>query len=82
MAGWQRPEILGIIFVLIMILSSFSRIAPGYFLKRILLFIPIFTLVIAVPALFITPGAPLVDIGGRVIITEQGARTRDCCSLE
>jgi cobalt/nickel transport system permease protein len=31
--------------------------------------------VIAVPALFITPGEPLVTMGSRVIITEQGART-------
>jgi cobalt/nickel transport system permease protein len=47
----------------------------GFFLKRILIFIPIFTAVIAIPALFITPGKPLVDFAGKVIITEQGART-------
>jgi cobalt/nickel transport system permease protein len=47
----------------------------GVFLKRILVFIPIFTALIAIPALFITPGDPLVTSAGNVIITEQGART-------
>ena len=76
MVGLARSlEILGIIFLLIILLSFLSRIAPGYFLKRVLLFIPVFTLVIAIPALFITPGTPLVNIGTRVIITQQGART-------
>jgi len=41
----------------------------------VLIFIPIFTALIAIPALFITPGLPLVVIGSKVIITEQGART-------
>jgi cobalt ECF transporter T component CbiQ len=67
--------ILGVIFVLILSFSLLSKVPLGFFLKRIMLFIPIFTAVIALPALFITPGAPLVSIAGRVIITEQGART-------
>lgn len=67
--------ILGIIFFLILVLSLLSRISFRFFLKRILLFIPIFTLVIALPALFITPGEPLLSVAGRVIITEQGAHT-------
>lgn len=46
-----------------------------FFLKRVLIFIPIFTALIAIPALFITPGSPLVTLGSKVIITEQGART-------
>jgi cobalt/nickel transport system permease protein len=67
--------ILGVIFVLILSFSLLSKVPLGFFLKRIMLFIPIFTAVIALPALFITPGAPLVTIASRVIITEQGART-------
>lgn len=68
------PVLAGI-FVLILALALLSKIPPGLFLKRILIFIPVFTAVIAIPALFITPGEPLVATGGRIIITEQGART-------
>jgi cobalt ECF transporter T component CbiQ len=67
--------ILGTIFVLILIFSFLSRVSLRFFLKRVLLFIPIFTAVIALPALFITPGEPLIAVAGKVIITEQGART-------
>ena len=67
--------ILTIVFVLILIFSLLSRIPPGFFLKRLLLFIPIFAVIIAIPALFITPGDPLVNFAGKVIITAQGART-------
>jgi len=34
--------------------------------------VPIFTLVIAIPALFLTYGQPLVHIFGKIIITRQG----------
>jgi cobalt/nickel transport system permease protein len=67
--------ILGVIFFLILALSLLSRVPTGFFLKRILLFVPIFTILIAVPALFITPGNPLVYIAGKAVISEQGART-------
>ena len=66
---------LAIIFALILALSALSKVPLGFFLKRVFLFIPIFTAVIAIPALFITPGLPLVALAGKVIITEQGART-------
>jgi cobalt/nickel transport system permease protein len=67
--------ILAILFALTLIFSALSKVSLGFFLKRVLIFIPVFTAVIAVPALFITPGAPLVSVAGRVIITEQGAYT-------
>lgn len=67
--------ILGTIFVLILIFSFLSKVSLRFFLKRVLLFIPIFTAVITLPALFITPGEPLIAVAGKVIITEQGART-------
>lgn len=60
---------------LIVFLSVLSKIPPGVFLRRVLVFIPLFTALVAIPALFITPGDPLITAGGRVIITEQGART-------
>jgi cobalt/nickel transport system permease protein len=68
------PMLAGV-FVLVLVFGLLSRIPLGIFLKRILIFIPIFTAVIAIPALFVTPGEPLVTAGSKVIITEQGART-------
>ena len=56
-------------------LSWLSRISPAYFLKRVGLFIPLFTGLIALPALFTTPGTPLLTIWGGLAITEQGLRT-------
>jgi len=71
----KNPATLAIIFGLILIFCLLSKIPLGFFLKRVLLFIPIFTIVIALPALFITPGSPLVTLGSKVIITTQGVRT-------
>ena len=67
--------ILSGVFLLVLAFGLLSKIPLGLFLKRILIFIPIFTAVIAIPALFTTPGEPLITTGSRVIITEQGART-------
>jgi cobalt/nickel transport system permease protein len=67
--------ILTAILVMLLIFSLLSRIPTDYFLKRILIFIPIFTLVIAVPALFITQGDALIYIGGKALITRQGVQT-------
>ena len=53
--------VLGGIFVLIILLSLTSKISPCFFLKRVLIFVPIFTLIIAIPALFLTPGQSLVN---------------------
>lgn len=67
-------SILAIIFILILALSFLSRVPLGFFLKRVLIFIPM-TAVIAIPALFITQGEPMVHLAGKIIITEQGVRT-------
>ena len=64
---------LGAVFVLIFLISLASKISPVFFLKRVLIFVPIFTLVIAIPALFLTSGQPLVNIFGKYMITQQGA---------
>lgn len=67
--------ILAIIFALTLALCFLSRVPLLFFLKRVLLFIPVFTAMIALPALFITPGEPLVDLADKLIITGPGART-------
>jgi cobalt/nickel transport system permease protein len=64
-----------VIFGLILVFSTLSKVPLGFFLKRVFFFIPIFAAVIAIPALFITPGSALITLGHKVIITEPGART-------
>jgi cobalt/nickel transport system permease protein len=72
LAGLARNIwILAVIFALILIICLFSKISLTFFLKRVLLFIPVFTALIALPALFITPGEALVSYG-RITITSQG----------
>jgi cobalt/nickel transport system permease protein len=67
--------VLGLLFLGILIISLFSKLPLGFFLKRVFLFIPVFTALIAIPALFITPGSPWLTIAGRAVITIQGAQT-------
>ncbi|MFH1169878.1 MAG: cobalt ECF transporter T component CbiQ [Chloroflexota bacterium] len=65
---------LAIIFALILVLVWLSRVPLLFFLKRVLFFVPVFAVVIAIPALFITPGDTLIAIAGNIGITQQGAR--------
>jgi cobalt/nickel transport system permease protein len=65
------------LYALCLLLALCSRINMGFFLKRTWIFIPLFSLFIAIPALFnvVTPGDPLVDfkiVGIKLIITRQG----------
>jgi len=72
-AGLLRNlALLGVLFGMTLVLGFVSRIPLSFFLKRVLLFIPLFTAVIAIPALFTTPGAPLWHIGAHISVTEQG----------
>jgi cobalt/nickel transport system permease protein len=70
----QSLPILAGILVLILAFALLSKVPLGVFLKRILIFIPIFTAFISIPALFITQGEPLLTLGN-INITEQGALT-------
>lgn len=66
--------LLGAVFAIVLVMVFFSRLSLSFFLKRVLLFVP-FTAVIAIPALFITPGTPLWHIGPHAYITQQGLLT-------
>ena len=66
------------LYALCLLLAYSSKINLGFFLKRTWVFIPLFSLFIAVPALFsiFTPGETLVTLkvaGIRLVITRQGA---------
>ncbi len=73
----RNMAVLLALYVFCLLLSSLSFIRIGFFLKRTWVFIPIFSLFIALPALFniFTPGEPLVSwkiAGVCLSITRQG----------
>lgn len=65
--------VLGLLYLLTLLLAVASRIRLRFFLKRTWVFIPLFSLMIAVPALFsfVSPGDPVLSVGP-VHITRQG----------
>jgi len=65
------------LYLLCIFLACLSRISLGFFLKRTWVFMPLFSLFIAVPALFsaFSPGEPLLALNLwllKLIITKQG----------
>jgi cobalt ECF transporter T component CbiQ len=63
------------LYFLALVLAFFSRIPLGFFVKRVWLLIPFFTGVIALPALFITPGPVLAHLPLGLVITQTGLAT-------
>jgi len=63
------------LYFLALVLAFFSKIPLAFFVKRVWLLIPFFTGVIALPALFITPGAVLVHLPLGLVITKTGLTT-------
>lgn len=63
------------LYVVALILAAISRIPLGMFIKRVWLLLPFFTGVIALPAFFVTPGPPLVQLPLGLVITRTGAQT-------
>jgi cobalt ECF transporter T component CbiQ len=64
-----------VLYFLVLVLAIFSRIPLAFFVKRVWLFIPFFTGLVALPALFITPGAVLVHLPLGLVITGTGLAT-------
>jgi cobalt ECF transporter T component CbiQ len=62
------------LYALATLLAWLSKIAVSDFTRRVWMFVPIFTGIVAIPALFITPGTRIVSLGP-LAITETGART-------
>ncbi|MCU0608282.1 MAG: cobalt ECF transporter T component CbiQ [Chitinispirillaceae bacterium] len=65
---------LGVLYAACLILAFSSAISAGAFFKRTLLFIPIFSVFIVIPAIFniVTPGDPVLSITHSLSITRQG----------
>ncbi len=73
----RRIDLLAILYILCLILVFTSKISLGYFLKRTLVFIPIFSLFIAFPAIFslFSPGEAVAVLKlphFSLTITQQG----------
>jgi cobalt/nickel transport system permease protein len=64
-----------ILYFLALGLAHLSRIPLAFFVKRVWLFIPLFTGVVALPALFLTPGPILAHLPLGLIITQTGCMT-------
>ncbi len=73
----KKIVFLGDLYLLCLVLAYLSGISVGFFLKRTWVFIPLFSLFIALPALFdfFTPGEPLWRVtlfGATLVITRPG----------
>jgi len=63
------------LYAFALLLAWRSLIPLGFFIKRVWLFMPFFTGLIALPALFITPGPAFVTLPLGLAITKTGAVT-------
>ena len=64
-----------VLYFLALAMALFSRVPLAFFVKRVWLFIPFFTGVVALPALFITPGPILLHLPLGLVITRTGLTT-------
>jgi cobalt/nickel transport system permease protein len=58
----HRLEVVAILYFFALLLAVLSSIPLGFFIKRVWILIPFFTGIVALPALFITPGPVLVHL--------------------
>ena len=67
--------VIAALYMLILVLALFSRVPLAFFVARVWVFIPFFTGVIALPALFVTPGPVLAHLPLGLAITQTGCLT-------
>jgi cobalt ECF transporter T component CbiQ len=63
------------LYFLVLGMAYFSKVPLGFFVKRVWLFIPFFTAIIALPAFFIVPGPTWVHLPLGLVITTTGVQT-------
>lgn len=66
--------VLLVLYAVATALAFASRIGLGAFTRRVWVFIPIFTGIVAIPALFLTPGTRIAS-AGPFVVTLEGAKT-------
>lgn len=67
--------VLAALYAVALALAAASSISLTFFVKRVWLFMPFFTGIIALPALFLTPGAPLLALPWGLVVTRSGMLT-------
>ena len=67
--------VIAALYFLILIPAFFSKVPLGFFIKRVWLFIPFFTGLIALPAPFLIPGPVWAYLPMGVVITRTGLTT-------
>ena len=63
------------LYLFALLLAMVSAVPIGFFIKRVWILIPFFTGIIALPALFLTPGPVLAQLPLGLTITQTGATT-------
>ncbi len=63
------------VYFLVLVLALFSAVPVDFFIRRVWLAVPLFTGIVALPALFLIPGQPLFHLPFGLIVTQPGARS-------
>ncbi len=71
----RSPAVIVGLYAVILASAWWSSVPMGFFVKRVWLFMPFFTGIVAIPAFFITPGPPLAHLPLGLVITRTGAMT-------
>ena len=67
--------VIAALYLTTLALAVASRVPLGFFVKRVWLFMPFFTGIVALPALFLVPGAPLARLPLGLVLTRPGLTT-------
>lgn len=67
--------VIAALYICALLLAAVSAVPLGFFIKRVWVLIPFFTGIVALPALFITPGPTLLSLPLGLVITHSGAMT-------
>jgi len=63
------------LYLCALLLAVLSAVPLGFFIKRVWIFIPFFTGIVALPAIFITPGPIVATLPFGLVITSTGVQT-------
>ena len=67
--------VIGAVYLLVVCFALGSAIPADFFIRRVWLTIPLFTGMVALPALFLIPGQPLLHLPLGLIVTRTGAQS-------
>jgi cobalt ECF transporter T component CbiQ len=67
--------VIGCVYLLVVCFALASAIPADFFIRRVWLAVPLFTGLIALPALFMVPGQPLLHLPFGLIVTRTGAQS-------